>query len=118
MTHLQFTSWQPLTRKSVDEHAPRGPAAVQVRVEEGLVDYPSGRSSAMVCYFFASESAHQTLTELFEDELDQPGARGHGPLLFRYIKGEDKPLNHLKKLLHKFHTQFGAMPLFNQVDDG
>lgn len=118
MTHMQFTSWQPLTREGLNEHAPRGPAAVQVRVEEGLVDYPSGRSSAMVCYFYASDDAHARLEELFEDELDDPGARGHGPLLFRYIEGEDLALTHLKKLLHKFHTRFGAMPLFNQVDDG
>lgn len=118
MAPLQFTSWYPLSHRGVDEYAPRGPAAIQVRVEEGLVDYPSGRSSAMVCYFYASENARETLAELFGDELDEPGARGRGPLLFRYIEGEDEVLNHLKKLLHKFHTHFGAMPLFNQVDDG
>ncbi|QDG53696.1 hypothetical protein FIV42_24010 [Persicimonas caeni] len=117
MRQLQFTSWYPLDRPGVDAHAPEGPAAVQIRVEEGLVDYPSGRSSAMVCYFYASENARETLEELFGDEIDQPGARGQGPLLFRFIEGRDRPLHHLKKLLYKFHTQFDAFPLFNQKDE-
>lgn len=117
MRQLQFTSWYPLTHQQVDEYAPEGPAAVQIRVEEGLVDYPSGRSSAMVCYFYASENARDTLLELFDDELDEPGVRGHGPLMFRYIAGEGRTYDHIKKLLHKFHTHFGDMPLFNQKSD-
>lgn len=117
MRRLQFTSWHPLTRESVEREAPEGPAAVQVRVEEGLVDYPSGRASAMVCYFYASDDARRTLEELFEDELDQPGARGHGPLMFRHIAGGERVYAHIKKLLHKFFTHFGAMPLFNQKEE-
>ncbi len=116
MRRLQFTSWYALTRDEVARHAPDGPAAVQIRVEDGLVDYPTGRSSAMVCYFYASKSARDTLEELFADELDQPGARGHGPLMFRYIEGGDMVLEYLKKLLHKFFTHFGELPLFNQKD--
>ena len=116
MKRLQFTSWHPLDRSGVDQHAPEGPAAVQIRVQEGLVEYPSGRSSAMVAYFHASENAKETLEELFGDEIDQPGARGRGPLMFRYISGKRRPLDHLKKLLHKFHTHFGDFPLFNQKD--
>lgn len=117
MRQLQFSSWYPLDRSGVSEHAPQGPAAVQIRVEQGLVDYPSGRSSAMVCYFYAGESARATLEELFTDEIAHPGARGHGALLFRYIEGGDRPLDHLKKLLYKFYTQFDDFPLFNQKDE-
>ncbi len=116
MRRLQFTSWYALDRPNVEEHAPEGPAAVQLRVEDGLVDYPSGRSSAMVCYFYASDNARETLEELFGDEIDEPGARGHGPLMYRYIQGGQRPLEHIKKLLHKFHTHFGDFPLFNQKD--
>jgi hypothetical protein len=114
MTHLQFTSWYPLDAAGIDNHAPETPAAVEIRVEEGLVDYASGRRSAMVCYFYASENARETLEDLYEDEIDNPGARGHGPLLFRYIDGSERALSHLQKLLHKFYTQFDEFPLFNQ----
>jgi hypothetical protein len=116
MKRLQFTSWYPLDAEGVETHAPQAPAAVEVRVEEGLVEYASGRSSAMVCYFYATENARETLEDLFVDELDDPGARGHGQLLFRYIDGSERALSHLKKLLHKFYTQFGEFPLFNQKD--
>lgn len=114
MKRMHFTSWRPLVRDEVAQHAPEGPAAVQVRVEEGLLDYPSGRSSAMVCYFYAGDSARETLEELFEDELDEPGVRGDGPLLFRFIEGGDRVLEHLKRRLHRFYVQFGEMPLYNQ----
>lgn len=113
---MQFTSWQPLTREDVERHAPEGPAAVQVRVEDGLVDYATGRRSAMVCYFHAGDNARETIEELFADELDEPGVRGQGRLLFRYIEGGEPVLQHLSKLLHKFYTHFGEMPLFNQKD--
>jgi hypothetical protein len=118
MRRLQFTSWFPLSAESIERNAPQSPAAVEVRVEEGLVEYPSGRSSAMVCYFYATENARDTLEDLFADEIDDPGVRGQGPLMFRYIDGSDRALSHLKKLLHKFHTQFGDFPLFNQKDSG
>jgi hypothetical protein len=117
MRRLQFSPWHPLTRAGIKEHAPTRPAAVQIRRADGLVDYPSGRSSAMVCYFYASDDARQSIEELFDDELDQPGVRCQGPLWFRYIEGGERVLDHLKKLLHKFHTHFGAMPLFNQKSD-
>lgn len=114
MSTLQFSSWYPLTQAGVDEHAPTVAAAVQIRCADGLVDYPSGRSSAMVCYFYAGDDARQSIEELFADELEQPGVRGQGRLWFRYIEGGERVLDHLKKLLHKFYTHFGAMPLFNQ----
>jgi len=81
-----FTNWQRLTKESVEQHAPDGLAALQVKRVGGLVNYPSGKS-AMLWYGYASENAGATLTEHFEDELRQPGTRGYGTLRFRYIPG-------------------------------
>jgi hypothetical protein len=106
-----------MTEEGIREHAPEGPAALQMRREEGLVDYEGGRS-AMVCYLFASESAESTLLEAFGDEAAEPGARGEGALEFRYIEGEDEALKeHLAKLVHKFVQSFGETPLFNREPD-
>lgn len=111
---FHFSSWFPLTERGVRQSAPARPAAVQVRVEDGLIDYSGGRSSAMVFYFYASEDAQESLRRLFADEIAEPGARGRGALLFRYIPGEDDVLEHLKRLLFRFHAQFNSLPLFNQ----
>lgn len=111
---LEFTSWYPLTREGVEQGAPTLPAAVQVRLEDGLIQYSARRASAMVCYFYAREDAQRALLERFADEVDSPGARGHGPLLFRYIVGGDEVIEHLKRLMFRFHSQFNELPLFNQ----
>lgn len=115
MSLKKFTAWFPLDQQGVLTHAPQGPAALQIRLAEGLIKYASGHSSAMVFYGYASQNARQTLQELFADELAQPGARGHGALWFRYIQG-DEVLDTLKRRMHKFQTHFGEFPIFNQPD--
>lgn len=107
-----FTNWQRLTQESVEQHAPDGPAALQVKRVGGLVDYPSGKS-AMLWYGYASENAGATLTEHFEDELRQPGTRGYGTLRFRYIPGGQQARETLMKVWHKFVSKFGRPPLLN-----
>ena len=64
----QFGRWFDLTETSVEEHAPDGPAALQVRRARGLVDYPTGKS-AMVWYGYAATSARSVLKSVFADEL-------------------------------------------------
>ena len=111
----QFSSWYPLTDDGIEAHAPDGPAALQIKREEGLVDYDSGKS-AMLCYFYAGDRAGEALRERFADEVDQPGVRGQGPLLFRYIEGEDDAKEALADVLFKFVQNFGAPPLFNRKE--
>jgi hypothetical protein len=103
-----FSSWFPLTPDGVREHAPPTPAAVQVRRAEGLVVYPEGKS-AMVFYFFAGASVREALSTAFADELATPGARGHGPLWFRYLAGE-RSQQSLASLFDEFEDRFGAPP--------
>lgn len=114
----QFSSWYPLTRQGVETHAPEAPAVLQIRRREGLVDYEEGRS-AMVCYLFASESAHAMLLDFFSEEIDEPGARGEGPLQFRYLEAtrEEETREQLADMIYKFVRNFGETPRFNRDPD-
>lgn len=116
MSLKQFTSWYGLDEEGVQTQAPEGPAALQVRRAEGLIEYASGHSSAMVFYCYSSKNARETLQEIFADEIAEPGVRGQGELWFRYIEG-DEVLDTLKRRMHKFQTHFGEFPLFNQPDE-
>lgn len=111
----QFSSWFPLTDDGIAEHAPSGPAAIQVKRADGLVDYDSGKS-AMLCYFHADQAA-QALRERFDDELDSPGTRGYGELLFRYLEGTDLAKETLADVLFRFVQNFGRPPEFNRYDE-
>lgn len=108
----QFSSWYPLDRHHLDEHAPDHPAAIQVRMAEGLLDYPEGHS-AMVCYLYATESARNAMSDFFRDELDDPGASELGALEFRVFDGRDAR-EWLTRLMYKFESTFGVRPRLNQ----
>lgn len=110
----QFSSWYPLTDDGIETHAPEGAAALQVKRADGLVDYSSGKS-AMVCYFYADEAA-RALRERFDDEIDEPGTRGEGELVFRYLQ-DDEAKDTLADLLYKFVKKFGEPPRFNRYPD-
>jgi hypothetical protein len=113
-TH-SFGAWFPLDDAHVAS-APDAPAAVQLRRADGsLVAYPRGRS-AMVFYFFAARSAREALRRLFRDELDEPGARGEGPLAFRVLVGDDARA-HLERLYESFAADFGRAPILHPDDD-
>lgn len=105
---MSFTGWFPLTEDGIDEDAPRGPAAVQVRRAMGLVRYPRGQS-AMVYYFYAADDAAAALRNQFQDELETPGARGHGALWFRFLEGE-RSREALETLYAEFVARFGKAP--------
>ncbi|MBK9036923.1 MAG: hypothetical protein IPL61_37670 [Myxococcales bacterium] len=49
---MEFGRWYPLTAAAA--HAPPGPGVFQVRVRDGLIDYPRGKS-AMVHYAAAPD---------------------------------------------------------------
>lgn len=106
-----FSEWYSLTFRDVDEHAPAGPAAVQVRRAEGLVDYPTGKS-AMVFYFFAETSARAALARVFDDELHEAGVRGHGELWFRTLEHPSAG-RHMSERFDEFVARFGAPPVLH-----
>ena len=67
----------------------------------------------MVFYFYAARSAREALLRLFADELEEPGARGHGALAFRFLKGGDEVHAHLERLFEEFEQRFGASPVLH-----
>ena len=114
---MELSQWWPLTRDDVDAFAPDAPAAVQLRRGAGLIHYPTGKS-AMVFYFYAARSARQALVRLFADELENPGARGEGPLLFRFTAGGDDVRVSLEELFTEFVLRFGSAPRMHADDPG
>ena len=108
----QYSSWFELRAESVEQGAPRGAAALQVRRAEGVVTYPDGKS-AMVWFGYSSSDAMKTLQKVFADELETPGSRGQGHLLFRYHQGPSARASIIRRANH-FAKKFGVPPLFNQ----
>lgn len=111
----QFSSWHPLDRESIEAAAPEAPAAIQVRITGGLLDYPEGQS-AMVCYLYATESAREAMREFFAEELADPGSAGFDELEFRTFAGRDAR-DWMTKLMFKFESKFGSLPRMNRRTD-
>jgi hypothetical protein len=112
-----FSEWYPLTHEGLELHAVDAPAAVQLsRADRKLVPYPRGKS-AMVFYFYAARSAKEALKRLFAEELDEPGERGQGPLVFRTMKGGDAARLHLEKLYFEFEERFGSAPILHVTSE-
>lgn len=102
---MGFGRWYPLDQAAA--HAPAGPGVVQVRLAEGLVSYPTGRS-AMV-HYAAADDLRRAAGEL---------ARAHAgrPWLCRFADpeppGGKTPAALLADLLTSFERRFGATPGF------
>lgn len=113
----QFSEWHALDDEGVSAHAPTGPAAIQLRVADGLLDYPTGKS-AMVFFFYAETDAKAALSKLFGDEISRPGARGLGALWFRVMTGPGAH-EELMSRWDAFVARFGAPPRLHDagVDD-
>ena len=95
---------------------PDAPGAVQLgRADRSLVDYPRGKS-AMVFYFYAARSMREATRRLFDDELQEPGARGEGPLVFRVCPGGDDARRWLESLYEDFDERFGRPPILHPDD--
>jgi len=71
----------------------------------------------MVFYFYAARSVREALRKLFDDELDTPGARGEGPLMFRCCLGGDDARVWLEGLFDEFVQGFGRAPILHPDDD-
>ena len=114
---LAFGEWHALDDEHVLRDAPDAPGAVQLKRADGaLVQYPRGKS-AMVFYFYAARSVREALRRLFRDELDEPGARGEGALVFRVCEGGDAARALLERLFDTFVDDFGRAPILHPDDD-
>lgn len=103
---MRFVPWYPLSE--AEAHAPRAPGVFQVRVEAGLVEYPTGRS-AMIHYGAAAD-VRRAVAEL---AAAHPGA----PWLCRHAveltpRESADPEAALAVLLDRFRRRFGMPPTF------
>lgn len=119
---VQFGAWIPLEallapqgeamNLGEDRPAalPRGAGVFQLRVTQGLLSYPRGRS-AMVAYG-AGLDAGAALQELLHGPIGER-ARRLGPLLCRFAAPDPHSTasEHLRRLHERFVAQFGTLPL-------
>jgi hypothetical protein len=101
---MQFGTWYPLEEAAA--HAPASPGVFQVRLREGLIDYPRGKS-AMVHY----EVAGDVRAAASAFAAGHPGR----PWLCRHTiemsaeEVDDVDAFH-RRLLRDFVNRFGAPP--------
>ena len=100
---MRFCPWYPLADAAV--HAPAAEGVLQLRLAEGLIDYPAGKS-AMVHYAYA--------TNVRETALALAAAHPHG-LVCRHLEevaaGVDLRAFHAK-VREEFVRRFGREPAF------
>lgn len=102
---MRFCRWYPLAEAA--DHAPAGEGVLQLRVAEGLLDYPRGKS-AMVHYAYALDT-RAAATALAADHVGEA-------LWCRHLEidtGEpvDVPAFHAK-VTEEFIRRFGREPTF------
>lgn len=101
---MQFGRWYPLAEAG--DHTPAGEGVLQLRVAEGLVEYPRGKS-AMVLY------AHSRTLRAVALEL----AAAHPDLLCRHLIEVDPAIDlaaFCAKLRTEFERRFGARLLLER----
>ncbi len=113
---VQFGAWIPLATLLPPEAGaaaptiPTGAGVFQLRIEQGLLSYPRGRS-AMVAYG-AGDDLQAALTALLRGPIGERALR-LGPLLCRFAIADPHrtPAEHLVRLHERFVAQFGSLPL-------
>jgi hypothetical protein len=96
---MQFVHWYTL--EEAEFHAPTREGVYQLRVAEGLIDYPTGKS-AMIRYGAASN---------LKREVASLSARHQGEnWLCRHAIDVGDPAEFLSTLLARFEKRFGCQP--------
>jgi hypothetical protein len=104
---MRFCPWYPLAL--ADRHAPTTAGMFQVRISDGLIDYPSGKS-AMVHYQLAAEL--RPAIAAFRAELGRRDA-GHDWLCRHTVEGPADPIAAAElhaRLVRDFTARFGSAP--------
>ena len=96
---MRFGNWYPLS--AAGAHAPEHAGVYQLRIPDGLIAYPNGKS-AMI-HYGVSSNLRRAVTELCD--------RHAGPdWLCRHTVVADDPQALLATLLERFEQRFGAPP--------
>lgn len=106
---MKFGSWYPLAE--VARNAPAGPGVFQVRVAEGLVDYPRGRS-AMI-HYEAAVDVRAAAADFAAHHRGAPWWCRHTIEPETLVPDEAEAL--AARLLRDFTTRFGRRPTIPAV---
>jgi hypothetical protein len=101
---VKFGPWYPLDRAG--DLAPAGENVLQLRLDHGLLDYPTGKS-AMVHYEHATDARAAALA--------LASAHGGEALVCRHLIEIDEPIDlaaFCAKLRGEFERRFGSPPAF------
>jgi hypothetical protein len=101
---MRFGPWYPLADAA--HHAPAGPGVFQIRLAEGLRDYPTGKS-AMVHYAAATDLRAAT-TAFAAAHADRPWLCRH--TIEMTAADEARAAAHHEQLVRDFTARFGSAP--------
>ena len=102
-----FTDWEsPAVAASA---APRRPGLFQVRVRDGMVDYPRGRSQ-LIIFCRADELAGGILA--FRKQILSKWEQTEEQVLVRWLHDEESISRH-EAVLRDFESEFGSAPIKN-----
>lgn len=114
---MRFTDWVPLDKKNIE--IPGQPGLFQVRLEDSLLSYPTGKSAM---YFYGyTDNLQQGFTNFQQAVLPNLDLCS-SVLLMRWMQAEDFE-DRFKRHLDAFYHKFGSYPqgneaiLKNQNDD-
>ena len=106
---MRYSDW--IAFDQIEEGAPTEPGLFQVRIREGLINYPRGQS-AMFYYGYAG-NLERGLIKFRENIL--PLLEVNEEVLFvRWMPAEDTEAC-FQNYLNYFLTNFGSMPLGNEM---
>ena len=106
---MRFSVW--ITLEEIDSNAPEAPGLFQVKMQAGLLIYPTGKS-AMFYYGYAENLAQglnyfrSELLPLLEIDQEQ--------LLARWLTAEDTKVR-FQNHLNAFLNSFGSLPSGNEM---
>jgi len=106
---MRFSDWFALD--DAHEHAPNQSGLFQVKIREGLLTYPHGKT-AMYYYGYAEDLSHGAL--FFLEEILPSLDQDQQSLLIRWMPASDKEPR-FKKHLDQFISKFGALPVGNEI---
>lgn len=106
---MRYSDWSTLDK--IGENLPIEPGLFQIRVREGLLTYPKGKT-AMFYYGYASNLKHGLLK--FRENILPLLEANEDALYVRWMPA-DKVEERFQNYLNSFLTNFGAMPLGNEM---
>ncbi len=101
---MTFGRWYPLTEAG--DNAPAQPGVLQLRLERGLVDYPTGKS-AMIHYALCPD-LHRIAGELAARHRERPWLCRHSETMSAAERADLGAA--FVRLVDTFRARFGAAP--------